>query len=104
MKYVETRPYAKPEAAADRLLQIAKNIGADRRGMIPVGAWNATFINTYKGSAAEYGLGRDHLISTGMIAMDGSGGYITWGPNCAPEDRTEMSEELKFPAASLGLR
>lgn len=72
--------------------------------MIPIGAWNATFINRDKGSAAEYGTGWDHLISTGLIAMDGSGGYITWGSNCAPEDRTEMSIDLKFPAASLGLR
>lgn len=103
MKYVEPRPYAKPEAAAARLLDIAKAIGADRRGMIPVGAWNATFINRDKGSAAEYGLGRDHLIAAGLIEMDGSGGYITWGPNCDPADRTEMSIELKFPAASLGL-
>jgi hypothetical protein len=103
VKYVDLRPYAKPEAAAARLLEIAKAIGADRRGMIPVGAWNATFINTHKGSAVEYGMGRDHLIATGMIAMDGSGGYILWGPNCVPEDRTEMSLDLKFPAASLGL-
>jgi hypothetical protein len=65
------------------LLEIAKTIGADRRGMIPVGAWNATFINTYRGSSTKYGLGRDHLISVGMIAMDDSGGYITCGPNCA---------------------
>lgn len=103
MKYVEPRPYAKPEAAAARLLDIAKAIGADRRGTIPVGAWNATFINRDKGSAAEYGLGRDHLIAAGIIEMDGSGGYITWGPNCDPADRTEMSIDLKFPAASLGL-
>lgn len=85
------------------LLEIAKTIGADRRGMIPVGARNATLINTYKGSSAKYGLGRDHLILVGIIAMDGSGDYITWGPNCALEGRTEMSLELKFPAASLGL-
>lgn len=80
MNYVEPRPYAKPEAAAVLLLEIAKTIGADRRGMIPVGAWNATFINTYKGSSAKHGLGRDHLISVGIIAMDGSAGFITWEP------------------------
>ncbi len=102
-KFVELRPYATAEAAATRLLEIAKAIGADRRGMIPVGAWNATFLNRDKGSAAEYGLGRDHLIASGMIEMGGCGGFITWGPNFAHEDRTEMSIELKFPAASLGL-
>lgn len=103
-KYVQARPYAKPEAAAARLLEIAKAIGADRRGMIPIGAWNATFLNRDKANVAEYTLGRDHLIAGGFIEMDGSGGYIVWGPNCAPADRTEMSAELQFPAASLGLR
>lgn len=103
MKYVEPRPYAKPEAAAARLLEIAKAIGADRRGMIPIGAWNATFLNRDKASAAEYSHGRDHLIATGLIEMHGSGGYILWGPNCDPADRTEMSKDLTMPTASLGL-
>jgi hypothetical protein len=103
VKYVNSRPYAAAEVAASRLFEIAKAIGADRRGMIPVGAWNATFINRDKGSAAEYGLGRDHLISAGMIEMDGCGGYITWGPSCAPEDRTERNAALTFPTASLGI-
>ncbi len=102
-KFVQARPYAKPEAAAARLLEIAKAIGADRRGIIPIGAWNATFLNRDKANVDEYTLGRDHLIAGGFIAMDGSGGYIKWGPNCAGADRTAMSDELKFPAASLGL-
>ena len=103
-KFAKDRPYAKPEAAAARLFEIAKAIGADRRGMIPIGVWNATFLNRDKANVAEYTLGRDHLIAGGFIEMDGSGGYIVWGPNCAPADRTEMSAELQFPAASLGLR
>ncbi|SFL50786.1 hypothetical protein SAMN03159423_2112 [Bradyrhizobium sp. NFR13] len=103
-KFVKDRPYAKPEAAATRLLEIAKAIGADRRGMIPVGAWNTTFLNRDKATATEYALGRDHLIAAGLIVMHGSGGYIMWGPNCDPADRTEMGEEIKLPAASLGLQ
>jgi hypothetical protein len=54
--------------------------------------------------ASEYALGRDHLIASGLIEMDGGGGHIMWGPDCAPADRPEMSEDLKFPAASLRLR
>lgn len=104
MKYVEPRPYAQPEAAAARLLEIAKAIGADTRGMIPIGAWNATFLNRDKATAAEYKLGRDQLVAGGLIELGACGRYITWGPNCAPADRTEMSIDLKFPAASLGLR
>ncbi|SFL93758.1 hypothetical protein SAMN03159423_4521 [Bradyrhizobium sp. NFR13] len=102
-KFAKDRPYAKPDAAAARLLEIAKAIGADRRGMIPIGAWNATFLNRDKASAAEYALGRNQLIASGLIEMHASGGYIIWGPNCDPADRTEMGEEFKLPAASLGL-
>ena len=103
-KYVDDRrPYAKPETAAARLLEIAKAIGADKRGLIPVGAWNATFLCRDKANVSEYALGRDHLIASGLIEMHGSGGYIMWGPNCAPADRTEMGEEMKMPAASLGV-
>jgi hypothetical protein len=103
MKHVELRPYATSEAAAARLFEIAKAIGADRRGIIPVGAWSATFFNQDKATASEYALGRDHLIEAGSIEMEGSGGYILWGPNCALEDRTDRNSALTFPAASLGL-
>ncbi len=103
MKLTADRPYSKPEAAAARLFEIAKAIGADKRGMIPVGAWNATFLNMDKASVAEYTLGRDHLIAARLIEMEGSGGYILWGPNCAPEDRAERNASLTFPTASLGL-
>ena len=103
MKYAERRPYAKPEAAAARLMEIAKGIGADRRGLIPIGAWNATFLNRDRATVAEYTLGRDHLIASGLIQMDGCGGYLTWGPSCDQADRTEMNLDLKFPAAALGL-
>jgi hypothetical protein len=99
MKYVEPCPYTKPEAAAARLFEIAKAIGADRRGLVSIGAWNATFLNRDKANAAEYALGRDHLIASGLIEMDGrnerraqvsgriartalrahvSGGFIMW--------------------------
>lgn len=72
-KYVEPRPYAKAEAAAARLFEIAKQIGASREGLIPIGAWNATFLNRDKASAAEYSAGRDKLIDDGLIILHGCG-------------------------------
>lgn len=63
LKFVQPRPYATAEAA--RLFEIAKAIGADLRGMIPIGAWNTTFLNRDKASVAEYAVGRDHLFAGG---------------------------------------
>lgn len=102
-KFVEPRPYSDPAKAAERLIEIAKAIGADHHGRIPVGVWNATFLVRDKASAAEYAAGRDHLIAAGLIEMHGSGASITWGPNLDPADRTEMDIDLKLPPAALGL-
>lgn len=103
MKFVEPRPYSVPAKAASRLLEIAKAIGADRHGRIPLGVWNATFINREKATPAEYAAGRDHLIAAGLIEMHGSGGYILWGARYNQADRTEMRQDLQLPSASLGL-
>ncbi len=52
-KHVKDRPYAKPEAAAARLLEIAKTLRIDE-GRMPIGEWNSTFIWKDKASVAEY--------------------------------------------------
>lgn len=76
-KYVEDRPYAKPEAAAARLLAIASTLRIDQ-GRMPVGKWNSTFLCEDKASVAEYTLGRDRLIADGVIVMHECGGFFMW--------------------------
>ena len=44
---------------------------------MPVGEWNQTFLRS-GGSVAEYGLGRDHLIETGIIEMHECGSMFRW--------------------------
>ncbi|MGM4987530.1 hypothetical protein [Tardiphaga sp. 841_E9_N1_2] len=76
-KHVKDRPYAKPEAAAARLLEIAKTLRIDD-GLMPIGEWNSTFIWKDKASVAEYTLGRDKLIADGIIQIHECGGFIMW--------------------------
>ncbi len=81
-KFVQARPYATPEAAAARLLEIAKTLRVDQ-GHMPIGEWNGTFLKNGAGSVAEYSLGRDHLIKTGVIKMHECGSMFRWGNGAA---------------------
>ena len=76
-KHIKDHPFAKPEAAAARLLEIAKTLRIDE-GRIPIGEWNSTFIWKDKASVAEYTLGRDKLIADGIIKMHECGGFFMW--------------------------
>ncbi|MGM5025156.1 hypothetical protein AB8B02_02935 [Tardiphaga sp. 862_B3_N4_1] len=77
-KYVEDRrPYAKPEAPAARLLEIAKTLRIDE-GRMSIGEWNGTFLRGGTANVEEYTAGRDKLISDGIIEMHECGGFIMW--------------------------
>jgi hypothetical protein len=76
-KFVKDRPYAQPEAAAARLLEIAKTLRIDE-GRRSIGEWNGTFLRDGTGSVAEYTAGRDKLIADGVIQLHECGGFIMW--------------------------
>ncbi|ETR75075.1 hypothetical protein X566_20245 [Afipia sp. P52-10] len=76
MKFVADRPYAKPEAAAKRLLEYALAI-EDSQNRIHVEKVNCPFLFQDKASPAEYGAGIKWLIAEGLIQMHESGGHFT---------------------------
>ena len=76
MKFVEDRPYAKPDAAARRLLEIANAMEADQ-GRIDVGQVNIVFLGE-GGSPDEYRAGIKLLMADGMIEMHPSGAHFTF--------------------------
>jgi hypothetical protein len=82
MKFAEPRPYTAPEAAAARLLEIAKTLRNDK-GHLPVGEWNGTFLKGGVGNVAEYTASRDKLINDGVIQMHGSGSIFMFTPEGA---------------------
>jgi hypothetical protein len=57
MKYAASRPFADPEAAARKLLEIANATEAVRDGRIHIEKINGPFLFSHGGSPAEYGAG-----------------------------------------------
>jgi hypothetical protein len=76
MKFVQDRPYAKPDAAAPRLLEIASTTDSDQ-GKIDVGQVNIVFLRE-GGSPDEYRAGIARLKADGLIELHASGTYFTF--------------------------
>jgi hypothetical protein len=77
MKFKEDRPFATPEAAVRKLLEIANGIEADHAGRLAVEAINKQFKDA-GGSYAEYGAAMKAAIAHGYVTMHPSGGYVTF--------------------------
>jgi hypothetical protein len=57
MKFATDRPYADPEAAARKLIEIANSVEAVQDGRVHIELINGPFLYSSKGSPAEYGAG-----------------------------------------------
>jgi hypothetical protein len=76
MKFAEARPYADPDAAARKLIEIANAVEAVQDGRIHIEKINGPFLYEFKGSPQEYGAGLDLAIERGWLAMHESGTYV----------------------------
>ena len=75
-KFVEARPYADPDAAARKLIEIAYSIEPVQDGRIHIEKINWPFLRDFGGSPAEYGAGIDRAIENGWLSMHESGTYV----------------------------
>ena len=75
-----TRPYADPEKAAQRLLEIANTVEPVQDGRIHIEKINGPFLFQDKGSPAEYGAGMKLAIERGWLAMHESGTFVRFTP------------------------
>ena len=57
MKFTADRPYADPEAAARKLIEIANSVETVQDGRIFIELINWPFLHDLKGTPAEYGAG-----------------------------------------------
>jgi hypothetical protein len=76
MKLTDTRPFAKPEAAARHILKLCAEAGSVQDGRIYIERINYPFIFRDKGTAAEYWAGLQLLKERKMILYHESGTYI----------------------------
>jgi hypothetical protein len=80
MKFAEPRPYADPEKAARRIVEIASTVEPAQDGRVYVVLINGPFLFKDKGSPAEYGTGMAPAIERGWLTMHESGTFVRFTP------------------------
>jgi hypothetical protein len=76
MKFVAARPFADPEAAARKLMEIANSVEPVQDGRIYIEKINWPFLTEFKGRPAEFRAGLRHAIEQGWFWMHESGTYL----------------------------
>lgn len=76
MKFAGERPYADPEKAARKLIEIANSVEAVQDGRIYIELVNAPFLYEHRGTPAEYKAGLDLAVARGWLVLHESGTYV----------------------------
>lgn len=83
MKPINDRPYADPEKAAHRLMEIASTVEPVQDGRIQIEKINGPFLFRDKGSPAEYGAGMKLALDRGWLVMHESRTFVRLAPEGA---------------------
>jgi hypothetical protein len=75
-KYVQPRPYADPDAAARKIVEIANGLEPYMDGRLLVERLNGPFLYEHRATPAEYGAGLKRAIEKGWLVMHESGTYL----------------------------
>ena len=78
MKFATDRPYADPEAAARKLIEIANSVEAVQNSRIYIELINGPFLYNLRGTPAEYKAGLDLAIERGWLLLHESGTYVSF--------------------------
>jgi hypothetical protein len=76
MKYTTNRPFADPDRAARKLVEIASTIEPVQDGRIYIELLTGPFLFSHGGSPAEYGAGMKLAIERGWLVMHESGTFV----------------------------
>jgi hypothetical protein len=76
VKYTADRPFADPEKAARKILEIANTVEPIQDGRIHIEKINRPFLFKEGGSPAEYGAGLELAIAKGWLWRHESGVYV----------------------------
>lgn len=76
MKFVASRPFADPDSAARKLMEIANATPAVQEGRIYIEKINWPFLSELKGTPAEYKAGLDLAIARGWLWLHEGGTYV----------------------------
>jgi hypothetical protein len=75
LKFANDRPYADPETAARKLIEIANSVEAVQDGRIHIEKINAPFLAA-GGTPDEYRTGLERAIANGWLIIHRSGVYV----------------------------
>jgi hypothetical protein len=75
-KFVQPRPYADPEAAARKLIELAHAFEPIQDGRIFIEAINGPMLFKEKATPAEYSAGLKHAIEKGWLELHESGTFV----------------------------
>ena len=79
MKFVNNRPFADPDAAARKLVEIANAAEAVQEGRIHIELINAPFLDA-GGTPAEYRAVIERAVAKGWLWRHESGVYVKFTP------------------------
>jgi hypothetical protein len=75
MKFIAERPFADPDAAARKLMEIANSVEPVQDGRIHIEKINGPLLYREGGSPAEYGAGMKLAIDRGWLWLHESGTF-----------------------------
>lgn len=75
-RFTTERPFAEPEAAARKLVELTAGIEPVQDGRIHIEKINAPFLYTLKASGPEFGAGIRCAVEKGWIELHESGTYV----------------------------
>jgi hypothetical protein len=75
-KFVSPRPFADPEAAARKIVEIANAFQPVQDGRIYIEAINGPMLFQHKATPAEYKAGLDRAIQNGWLELHESGTFV----------------------------
>ena len=76
VKFVNSRPFADPEAAARKLLELANVVEPYFDNRILIEKINGPFLYELRGTPAEYKAGLDRAIANSWLVLHESGTYV----------------------------
>jgi hypothetical protein len=80
IKYASPRPYADPEKAARRLIEIASTIEPNPGGRIYIERINGPFLFQDQARPEEYAAGIKMAVDRGWLLMHESGTFVRFTP------------------------
>jgi hypothetical protein len=76
MMFVDPRPYADPETAMRKLLEIASTVEPVQDGRIHIEKINWPMLSEHKATPAEYKAGHNLAIERGLLLLHECGTYV----------------------------